>query len=129
MTYRRVIPRDLFNEGNLLKCYGQLYLCLEKLDIPEEYVRLVHMDEMDMDMTGEGQTIPFIISQDESDGSLTIDNVMLQVDKEPVHLYRPLNSREPFPLYAQFGDTTLEVFTISGNLNQGFLARIRPTPA
>ncbi len=27
--YARVIPRDLFNEANLLKCFGNLYLRLE----------------------------------------------------------------------------------------------------
>lgn len=26
MTYRRVIPRDLFNEADLLKCLGRLYI-------------------------------------------------------------------------------------------------------
>ncbi len=29
MTYKRVIPRDLFNEANLLKCYGALWIALD----------------------------------------------------------------------------------------------------
>ena len=29
MSYIRVIPRDLFNEANLLKCHGQLVIHLE----------------------------------------------------------------------------------------------------
>ena len=38
--YNRVIPRDLFNEANLLKCMGQLYLCLEAANL--KYVYLEH---------------------------------------------------------------------------------------
>ena len=30
MTYTRVIPRDLFNEGDLLKCYGRLWILLDE---------------------------------------------------------------------------------------------------
>jgi hypothetical protein len=32
MGYTRVIPRDLFNEANLLKCIGGLYIALEHVE-------------------------------------------------------------------------------------------------
>lgn len=28
--YIRVVPRDLFNEGDLLKCYGRLWILLDE---------------------------------------------------------------------------------------------------
>lgn len=85
MSYLRVIPRDLFNEANLLKCYGQIYLNLEKLGLPD--VGLEH----------DGSA--FEIEQDPGDGSLTVANVPLNVRGEFFYPYRPINSRYPWPLY------------------------------
>lgn len=120
MSYRRVIPRDLFNEGNLLKCYGQLYLGLEKLNCVEN----LHADVM-LDRFG------FQVSQDPGDGSLTIGNVTLYCQGERVPLRRPLNSREPFPLYAALhvdteDETEIAVFTDTGELTPEFKALFRP---
>lgn len=90
MSYIRVIPRDLFNEANLLKCYGQIYLNLEKLrcdaDLNEGWMH-------------EGE--PFHIEQD-LDGNLTILNVYLRVRGVRMPLRRPLNARSPYPLYMQY---------------------------
>lgn len=85
MSYIRVIPRDLFNESNLLKCYGKLYLELEILNLPG--VRLEHDGEA------------FDIDLDPNDGSLFFENVRLWVRDEPQIMFRPMNSREPWPLY------------------------------
>ena len=103
--YSRVIPRDLFNESNLLKCMGRLYICLE----------------------GEGMAAldndggAFHVEQDES-GDIFIANVWLTVRDEPVHLSRPLNSRESWPLYAMDNaeGINIEVFDNSGNLTEEF---------
>ena len=43
MTYRRVIPRDLFNEGNLLKCLGKLYVQAEYYD--EKTITVKQVDD------------------------------------------------------------------------------------
>lgn len=97
MSYQRVIPRDLFNESSLLKCYGRLSILLG--ETAGHRARLIH------------DGAPFAISQDPSDGSITISNVHLIVSDalqsiftEHVRLYRPLNSREPWPLYAMRAD-------------------------
>lgn len=102
MSYRRVIPRDLFNEGNLLKCYGQLYLELEKLGLHEEC--LGHHADTDQ----------FRVRQNEADGSLTIQNVILVVRGRQVHLSRPLNARTPYPLWASIDDHEYRVFDDEG---------------
>lgn len=104
MSYYRVIPRDLFNEGNLLKCYGQLYLNLEKMGLEG---CLKH----------EGG--PFLIEQNPWDGSISILNVHLFVRENQILLSRPLNSRDPYPLYADIDeDTTIPVFHDDGSFTE-----------
>lgn len=106
MTYTRVIPRDLFNEGSLLKCMGQLAL---KLDAPGlSKAELEHDDRA------------FIIEQSPYDGSISVVNVNLTIAGEPVRLYRPLNSREPYPLWFACDVDEDEVFTTSGELSLEF---------
>lgn len=96
MTYTRVIPRDLFNEANLLKCYGQLYLELEKLGLQDL-------------LSSDGGA--FRVVQDPSDGSLTLANVRLP----GVRLSRPLNSRGAYPLWLHVDDEQeFEIFEIDG---------------
>jgi hypothetical protein len=105
MSYQRVIPRDLFNEGNLLKCYGKLWLLLEPF-------RQVRFDD-------DGQ--PFEIDQD-VDGNLTVMNVQLFINERLAHLYRPLNSRQPWPLYvSRWNMDPLPVFTDEGDLSPEML--------
>lgn len=109
MTYRRVIPRDLFNDGNLLKCYGQLYLELEKLG-KEDY--LFH----------NAQESDFMVIQDPNEGCTTLANVFLLVNDKAINLIRPLNSRWPYPLYVRdftFGDD-VPVFNFDGTLTDQF---------
>lgn len=109
MSYLRVIPRDLFNEANLLKCYGQIYLHLERLNI--KGVELVHEDDI----------LPFDVRQYEDDGSLYIMNVKLVVHGGDCVLFRPLNSREPWPLYLQLGEEEIAVFNDDGSFTQEML--------
>ena len=109
MSYIRVIPRDLFNEANLLKCYGQLYINLERLGLED---CLVH-DEDDA---------PFAVYQSQDDGSTTIANVTLVVNGAEVYLRRPLNSRAAYPLRAQIDDDTdIAVFTDAGEFSADML--------
>lgn len=118
MTYLRVIPRDLFNEANLLKCYAQLYLQLERLNLP--HVRFEFLDE--------GAAVPFDVRQDPDDGSITVRNIQLTV-RRPLQLYgeqpdlrRPLNSREPWPLYLQNRfEEEIAVFNDDGTLTSEML--------
>ncbi|MBU9199912.1 hypothetical protein KTD31_00665 [Burkholderia multivorans] len=104
MSYSRVIPRDLFNEANLLKCYGRLYLNLEKAGAPA--VELVHDGEA------------FDVQQDDSSGAIFVANVKLKVRGVACKMYRPLNSREAWPLYlALDDDSEIEVFNEDGDFS------------
>lgn len=105
-NYHRVIPRDLFNEANLLKCLGKLYIETERFS----HVCLEH----------DGS--PFLIEQDESSGSLSVTNVYLYVSRQFCWLYRPLNSRAPWPLYLETQDgDDIAVFTDDGKLSPEML--------
>ena len=112
MTYTRVIPRDLFNDANLLKCYGRLWICLENRFGP-----FVRMD----DLAGFGR---FEIVQRPEDGWTYLDNLPITIRGEAYRLVRPLNSREPWPLWAErIGDPDFEavaVFDDAGNLSEDF---------
>lgn len=109
--YTRVLPRDAFNEGNLLKCLGRLFLLCE--DAPKN-CKLVHV-------CTDG---PFYIMQNDADGAITCDNIFLGVgnDHTLVNFWRPLNSREPWPLYVVYKDEIINVFNDDpeGNLSDEF---------
>lgn len=114
MTYRRVIPRDLFNEGNLLTCLGRLWI---KLDERRDHTaELVHHDE-------DGA---FVIHQDPSDGSIRCCSTTLFIrDRLPVRLFRPLNARTKWPLWVRTDDEDLRVFDEeTGELSAEFLQLI-----
>lgn len=119
MSYMRVIPRDLFNEANLLKCYGQLWLKLEPYF--NSGIKLIFVDE------AIPWHAPFDIQQDPSNGSLTIKNIILTIHGKTFELERPLNSRDPWPLYANDykNHESFKVFTEDGHLNPEFLEVIR----
>lgn len=108
----RVIPRDLFNDGNLLMNMGTLYLRLETLGLEDR-------------LEGDGQQ--YSIYSDDC-GNSYIDNVVLSnVDGEQINLERPLNSRERFPLefFNKDEEESQPVFTDEGELTQNFIAYIK----
>lgn len=100
MSYNRVIPRDLFNEANLLKCYGALEISLE----PYGYA---------LEHDGEG----FLIIQDETSGALSVENLWLTVRGCDYRFTRPLNSREAWPLFC----SGIAVFNCNGFLTDEFI--------
>ena len=111
MSYLRVIPRDLFNEANLLKCYGQIYLNLERLNAPG----------IDFEQDDPGAS--FDIQQDPDSGALSIVNVTLTVNGSACRLHRPLNSRRTWPLYLRTDDEReIDVFTDSGSFSPEMIA-------
>lgn len=91
MSYNRVIPRDLFNEADLLKMLGKLWLRTEGYDTVE------------MELTDGGRQ-GFRIEQDQGDGSIFAENVRFAVKGKSYHLYRPLNTREPWSLWITDAD-------------------------
>lgn len=112
MPYRREIPRDLFNESNLLKCYGQVYIGLETAQV------------LDVQLEYDGK--PFNIVHDDADNTLSIGNVKLIVRGKPVELFRASNSRYPWPLYVREEDgEEFEVFDDDGTFSKEMLAFLR----
>lgn len=122
MTYARVIPRDLFNEASLLKCLGCLWLALDE--------QLGHSAKL-----AHRPGAMFLVNQDPGDGAISCPTVSLTVDGQPVKLFRPLNSRADWPLWARFGDPEgvgdfedVEVFDEAGQLSDDFRQRIGLKP-
>jgi hypothetical protein len=109
MSYLRVIPRDLFNEANLLKCLGRLSILCDPFEGTgfEDYV--------------EGG---FQIEQDPNSGAISVANLEFFVRMERHSLFRPLNSRRSWPLYLQTPDEDILVFDDDGNLSQEMLSYI-----
>lgn len=116
-NYIRVIPRDLFNEANLLKCLGALYIALENAG--------AHRAQYEAEAVNR-----FDIRQNEDDGSIYVANLPFSIAGRTYHLSRPLNSRQPWPLWlSDFEDPDFEpiqVFEDDGHLSVDFLALIRP---
>lgn len=111
--YRRVLPRDLFNEGSLLKCYGRLWILLS-----ETHGHNAQIVEEDVDH--------FDIQQNEATGGLTVTNLTFMIDGIPYRLERSLNSREAWPLMVteRAGDPDfeeVEVFDDHGNFTKEML--------
>ena len=104
MSYLRVLPRDLFNEANLLKCLGQLWLLTER----EPNFHCVT-----------GPVGGFDIRQHEGSGAIYVQNIAFaRSDGLPVYLFRPLNSWEPWPLYlSDHRDLEISVFDEIGQLS------------
>lgn len=112
MTYARVVPRDLFNEGDLLNCLGRLWI---KLD--ERRDHLAVLDE------GDGQA--FEIAQNPADGSISCPQLGLRVGDVPVPLFRPLNARGKWPLWSIWPDgEERRVFDLQGDLSPEFWVEI-----
>lgn len=111
MSYLRVIPRDLFNEASLLKCFGRIYINLECLD---------------MDAVLEHNGDAFEIEQNESSGGIYLANVTLTVRGKECTLERPLNSRQAWPLYlATEDDETIAVFDDDGGFTDEMMAFLK----
>lgn len=109
MNYERVIPRDLFNEGNLLYCLGKLYIELEKIRKED---LLVHLDN------------EFNVVQLPEDGSITVTNVLVKIDGQHQEIWRPLNSRRKFPVYIRTGYEYTSIFEEDGTLTEEFIELI-----
>lgn len=118
--YVRVIPRDLFNEANLLKCYGRIF-------IEAETTPGVVLNHNPAEAGS-----PFRIGQNQSDGSLTITDVVLTVHGHDVALFRPMNARGSYPLYGSTNETihgypegdVFEIFNEDGTFHDDFKERI-----
>jgi NADPH-dependent 7-cyano-7-deazaguanine reductase QueF len=107
MSYRRVIPRDLFNEAKLLKCFGRLYIEAER----HQNIIVEQRNEKAFD-----------VQQDASSGALYVDNLRVTVRGVSVHVYTAYNSKSAWPMYADYADECIAVFDDEGGLTDEFLA-------
>lgn len=115
MGYYRVLPRDLFNESKVLKCYGRLALIL--LDYDGLYpLKLVHTK----------QTRGFLIEQHPDSGDLTCTNLKLfHTSGHKIRLACGLNSKLPYSMAFNDGSHELSyVFNDDGEFHQDFIDAI-----
>src|SRR6056297_3713067 len=112
MAYQRVIPRDLFNESNLLFALGRLALHAHEYGLPEPW-EVMHIFE----------DMPFCIMQDETNGGIYCNNVFLREKKHGTcaMLWRPLNNRSRTLLYLTTPECEdIEVLDESGYVTKEF---------
>jgi hypothetical protein len=109
-VYKRVIPRDLFNEAKLLKCLGQLSL-------------LIHDGKAPAGLTVTHNGDEFRVSQNSSDGSLMVTSELdFYAGGYRLILSTPLNSRRPYPLTCLHpAADEVEVFQDDGSLTDEFV--------
>jgi hypothetical protein len=117
-NYIRVLPRDLFNEASLLKCYGRLWILLDEM---RDHCAAFVTEDADA----------FDIAQDEASGSIYVQNIDFQVMGISCRLTRPLNSRSSWPLYVEDMDERngfdpVPVFDDNGNLSVDMMTLIAP---
>lgn len=99
-SYKRVLPRDAFNEAKLLKCIGRLTLLIEDGELP---AWRYHYD---------GDS--FNVVQDPSDGSISIANITFWRNKKQVVIKTPLNSKELWPALMVDGEDEYYLFGEGG---------------
>jgi hypothetical protein len=108
MNYKRVLPRDLFNEADLLKLCGKLWIALDDCGSPNAKFSEESVDSFD-------------IAQDPGSGAIFLENISLIIRGEAYRLERPLNARAPWCLYACRLDEECQVFTEDGKLSRDFM--------
>ena len=116
-NYKRVLPRDLFNEAKLLKCVGKIVLLIEDEMMPVTY----HYDNT--------LTDNFIVGQNQSDGSFFVKNISFFAAGKFFDVVVYQNKNEMWNAYAHFvdgpaGSCLLEeipLFTELGDLSEEFL--------
>lgn len=103
-NYMRVLPRDLFNEASLLKCWGRLCILLENMPSGSHKAMVVE----------EALDGPFEVRQDPASGALSIANLTFTVAGRPLLLERPLNARGSWPFWvvARDEDADLDCFDL-----------------
>ena len=113
--YIRVLPRDLFNEGKLLKCIGKISLHIHDANKTLRGLKFEHDGSF------------FMVCQSEQDGSLSLANITFKLGDKELYLYTKYNSREDWPLFASFNEDNTDevnVFDLFGNFHDDFLTLI-----
>lgn len=111
MSYKRVLPRDYFNESKLLKCLGHL-----ALQIHNGRDKAAGIDVEIYDNSGAS----FNIQLSEC-GHLYEINHPVKVGGENVIMMTPYNSKANYPLICEHGIENYDVFTTEGEFTEEFI--------
>jgi len=109
--YDHVLPRDGFNDANLIKNIAKLVMLIED---GFTCVNYEHDTRINQGFT--------VVSKPES-GETFIQNVRFYYGVENIYLFRPLNSRWPWPLYFHHRGFEGEVFYEDGTLTRTWMER------
>jgi len=102
-NYRRVIPRDLFNEAKLLRGLGKISL-------------MIHDNTLTgLNVNHENERTGFVINQEDSDGSINVVNLQFfDNNGTPVYFFHGLNCKERESLQMQYKGQTYWCFNDAG---------------
>lgn len=118
--YKRVIPRDFFNEALLLKSMGLLALKIHTAMIPPG-IQISIEEEDDKILEYEG----FNIQLDGEAGILYVDNYNVFINKKKVFIGTVYNSKRRYPLVAYHNNCEIEVFDEEGGFTEAFITTFR----
>jgi len=105
--YKRVFPRDLFNEAKLLKCLGRLGLLILDFRVPCKMV----MNEP------EG----CIVIGRRNDNFLECTNIQILIKDQPFRFMIPYNSKSQYPLLVERDNIHYPVFDEDGEFDKEFI--------
>lgn len=107
MTYKRVLPRDLFNEAKLLKCAGHLCLAILQDEPPSK------MSHNEMKGPFKIELLP--------EGSLFISNLHFILNGKEFLFKTTYNSKSNYPFYMEFEYCDYLVFDENGDFDKEFI--------
>jgi hypothetical protein len=111
MSYRHVIPRDLFNEAKLLKCLGQLALLAMEDPVVSRRLTVEHV----------GDIQGFNVELDNLENALYVSNLVVRIRGRAVRFQSPYNSRAAYPLEIVHKSGNVDVFDGNGRPTPEFL--------
>ncbi len=111
-NYRRVIPRDFFNEAKLLKCMGILALAVLDNTVPENI-------SIKIDENGES----FDIILDNMYNLLRVSNYNVEINGEFYLVGTTYNSKGNFPFYVIVDEEEVEILDNNGKFSNDFITR------
>lgn len=110
--HRRVIPRDFFNEGKLLKCMGVVALKIINNLVP---------NNIEMYFEEDGSAFNIVLNPENN--FLELINYPIIINNRRFILGTRYNSKDNFPLYLTDYDDYLEVLVLNedGNFTDEFI--------
>lgn len=109
-SYRRVIPRDFFNEAKLLKCMGILQIKIHDNQLPTN---------IDIEIMESGES--FEIELDSGFDLLYIQNYPVMVNGEEYLVGTNYNSKDNIPLSIIYDNTDIRIFEEDGTFSEEFI--------